>query len=91
MKDESTKVAVLEAQLADCQHALTQAHGVAQACELRALEAEAERDRLRAAIESVAERLEMNLADASRPDHWSIESMVFRLREALAEVKSNVS
>jgi hypothetical protein len=39
--------------------------------------------RLRAAIELVIERLQMDIEDGERPDQWSMESMVETLRAAV--------
>ena len=60
----------------------------AAAAELRRLRAE--RDALRAACSIVADRLQMDIDDGSRPDQWSMQDMVRTLdaaRAALEEAK----
>ena len=53
----------------------------------RLAEAEAERDALRAACSIVADRLQMDIDDGSRPDQWSMQDMVRTLDAARAALK----
>ena len=53
----------------------------------RLAEAEAECDALRAACSIVADRLQMDIDDGSRPDQWSMQDMVRTLDAARAALK----
>lgn len=45
----------------------------------------AEIERLRAATDYVIRRLQVDVDDASRPDHWSMVDMIKTLRAAMKE------